>query len=33
MILAKMQGSGERKGRVVTGGQMVYRASVRDLRA
>ena len=33
MILAKMQGSGERKGRVVTSGQMVYRASVRDLRA
>lgn len=32
MIIAKMQGSADRKGRVVTGGHMVYRDSVRDLR-
>lgn len=32
MIIAKMQGSTDRKGRVVTGGHMVYRDSVRDLR-
>jgi LacI family transcriptional regulator len=32
MIIQKMQGRGERMGRVVTGGHMVYRDSVRDLR-
>ena len=31
MIIAKMQGSQDRKGRVVIGGHMVYRQSVRDL--
>ncbi|MCE5343928.1 MAG: LacI family DNA-binding transcriptional regulator [Eubacteriales bacterium] len=31
MIIAKMQGRADRKGRVVTGGRMVYRESVRDL--
>lgn len=32
LIIAKMQGSTDRKGRVVTGGHMVYRDSVCDLR-
>ena len=32
MIIAKMQGATDRKGRVVIGGRMVYRDSVRDLR-
>jgi len=32
MIVGKMQGSTDRKGRVVTGGHMVYRNSVLDLR-
>lgn len=32
LMIAKMQGSNDRKGRVVIGGRMVYRDSVRDLR-
>ncbi len=32
MIIHKMQGRADRKGRVVTGGHMVYRESVHDLR-